>query len=150
MIEAMSGDQEDLDIWMRAVDGDTTEEEWKDFFTRKAFVTGVDFPLCLFYKELMAAFPEAKVVLSTRDPKTWYHSVYNTIWRFNQLMEEWSYNALIRTLDGRKNAGKTFFRKIQSKVPEGCSLNFQQAIEQGPLAAEQFFLEWQKEVGATK
>ena len=29
MIEAMSGDQEDLDIWMRAVDGDTTEEEFE-------------------------------------------------------------------------------------------------------------------------
>ena len=116
MIEVMSGDQEDLDIWMRAVDGDTTEEEWREFFRRKKFVTGLDFPLSLFYKELMAAFPEAKVVLSTRDPKTWFTSVNNSIWRFHQLLEDWSYDVLVRAVDGRKNAGKTFFRKIFSKV----------------------------------
>ena len=109
MFEVASGDQEDIDIWLRAVDGDTTAEEWREFFRRKRFVTGCDFPLSLFYKELMAAFPEAKVVLSTRDPKTWHRSVYNSIWRFNQLMEGWSYNALIRALDGRKNAGRNFF-----------------------------------------
>ena len=116
MIEVMSGDQEDLDIWMRAVDGDTTEEEWREFFRRKKFVTGLDFPLSLFYKELMAAFPEAKVVLSTRDPRTWYTSVHNSIWSFHQLLEDWSFNVLVRAVDGRKNAGKTFFRKIFSKV----------------------------------
>ena len=119
---------------MRAVDGDTAEEEWREFFGRKKFVTGCDFPLSLFYKELMAAFPEAKVVLSTRDLKTWHHSVYNSIWRFHQLLEGWSYDALVRTLDGRKNAGKAFVRKLNSKVPEGCSLSFQQAIEGGPVS----------------
>ena len=150
MFEVASGDQEDIDIWMRAMDGDTTEEEWREFFRRKRFVTGCDFPLTLFYKELMVAFPEAKVVLSTRDPKTWHHSVFNSIWRFDQLMEGWSYAALVRMLDGRKNAGRPFFWKIRSKVPQGCSLNFHEAIERGPLAAEQFFLDWQKEVvGAT-
>ena len=123
MIEAMSGEEEDLDIWMRAVDGDTIEEEWKDFFTRKEFVTGVDFPLCLFYKELMAAFPEAKVVLSTRDPRTWHGSVYNSIWRFDQLLAGWSFNLLMKMVDGRRHSGRVFFNKIHDKVKysmKGC------------------------------
>ena len=116
MIEAMSGDQEDLDIWMRAVDEDTAEEEWREFFRRKRFVTGCDFPLSLFYKELMAAFPEAKVVLSTRDPRTWHGSVYNSIWRFDQLLARWSFNLLTKMVDGRRHFGRDFFNKIHEKV----------------------------------
>ena len=29
----------------------------------------------MFYRELMEAFPEAKVVLTVRDPERWYESV---------------------------------------------------------------------------
>lgn len=41
----------------------------------------VDWPACTFYAELMAAFPEAKVLLSTRDPQRWYDSCRETIYR---------------------------------------------------------------------
>jgi len=41
----------------------------------------VDWPACTFYAELMAAFPEAKVLLSTRDPARWYESCRETIYR---------------------------------------------------------------------
>lgn len=44
------------------------------------FKSAVDFPASLAYRELMAANPEAKVVLSVRDPKSWSASVRDTIW----------------------------------------------------------------------
>jgi hypothetical protein len=40
----------------------------------------VDWPGCTFYAELMAAFPDAKVVLTVRDPDAWYESVLRTIY----------------------------------------------------------------------
>ena len=35
----------------------------------------MDYPVSNFYQDIMAAFPEAKVLLSLRDPVKWYHSV---------------------------------------------------------------------------
>jgi hypothetical protein len=40
----------------------------------------VDWPGCTFYQELMAYYPDAKVLLSVRDPEKWYDSAYNTIY----------------------------------------------------------------------
>jgi hypothetical protein len=45
----------------------------------------VDFPGCLLWRELMDLFPEAKVLLSVRDPESWYRSAAETI--FNPVME---------------------------------------------------------------
>lgn len=39
----------------------------------------VDFPAALYYRELMETFPDAKVVLTTRDPGRWYESMRRTI-----------------------------------------------------------------------
>ena len=41
----------------------------------------VDWPGCSFYQELMEAYPEAKVLLSVRDPDRWYESMLTTIYR---------------------------------------------------------------------
>ena len=40
----------------------------------QGFVAGVDAPLCFFYRELMALHPNAKVILTTRDPTSWVTS----------------------------------------------------------------------------
>ncbi|HEX5500217.1 MAG TPA: sulfotransferase [Thermomicrobiales bacterium] len=40
----------------------------------------VDWPSVYFWRELAAAYPEAKVILSVRDPERWYDSVRETIW----------------------------------------------------------------------
>eukprot|EP00854_Cymbomonas_tetramitiformis_P014694 gene14694-17361_t len=44
----------------------------------------VDWPASYFYKELMEAYPEAKVVLTTRDADAWYTSTVKTIYAFKK------------------------------------------------------------------
>lgn len=39
----------------------------------------VDFPGAIFYRQLLDHYPEAKVVLSVRDPESWYESTRATI-----------------------------------------------------------------------
>jgi hypothetical protein len=39
----------------------------------------VDFPGCVYWRELLAAWPDAKVILTTRDPHSWYASIRDTI-----------------------------------------------------------------------
>jgi hypothetical protein len=39
----------------------------------------VDWPGCAFYRQIMASFPKAKVILTLRDPEAWYESAVKTI-----------------------------------------------------------------------
>lgn len=47
----------------------------------KGFRSAVDFPYAKYYRELMAAYPKAKVVLTVRDPDAWYDSAIKTIFK---------------------------------------------------------------------
>jgi hypothetical protein len=44
----------------------------------------VDWPACSFYAELMHRHPDAKVLLSVRDPERWYESTRNTIYEIGK------------------------------------------------------------------
>jgi hypothetical protein len=64
--------------WDRAIDGDAP---WAEIFA--GFESTVDWPGGFFFEELVAAYPEAKVVLSVRDPERWEASFRDTIWNLS-------------------------------------------------------------------
>lgn len=47
----------------------------------EGFQATVDFPGYPYYKILLERYPEAKVILTTRDFEKWYDSTYKTIWK---------------------------------------------------------------------
>jgi hypothetical protein len=47
------------------------------------YEAAVDWPACTFYEELMERHPDAKVILSVREPERWYESVRNTIYELS-------------------------------------------------------------------
>ncbi len=63
--------------WQAAADGESVD--WDALF--KGYQSGVDFPVSGFYKELLAVYPGAKVILTTRDPNRWYESTLETIYK---------------------------------------------------------------------
>ena len=67
---------EHIETWDAAADGYPTD--WKTFL--KDYEATVDWPACSFYRELMQEYPDAKVLLSVRDPEKWYESTSNTIY----------------------------------------------------------------------
>lgn len=62
-------------FWNRAADGLVTD--WEEGLG--AFRSTVDWPSAAFYAELADFYPEARVILSTRDPERWYESMSETI-----------------------------------------------------------------------
>jgi len=46
--------------------------DWRWLFTH--YRATVDFPMCLYFSELIEAFPDARVVLTVRDPERWFES----------------------------------------------------------------------------
>jgi hypothetical protein len=68
----------DLDrvaLWQQALDG---RAPWEQIFA--GFHSTVDWPGGYFYRELMDIYPEAKVLLSVRDPEAWERSFRETVW----------------------------------------------------------------------
>jgi hypothetical protein len=61
--------------WEDALDGDA---DWDAIFGEHEAT--VDWPGSFFYRELADAYPDAKVVLSVRDPEAWEKSMRTTIW----------------------------------------------------------------------
>ena len=47
-----------------------------------SYRSAVDWPVCAFYRELAERYPQAKVILTMRDPERWYSSVMETIYPF--------------------------------------------------------------------
>jgi len=146
MMDILRGDQEDIDIWWDAAEGNVTKEKWQTYFSRKYCTTGVDFPFALFYKELMECFPNAKVILSTRDPDSWYSSVHESIFQMTKLLRDPSYSLLLKWMDGRKRCGKEFIDKLDDKIPDGCDVTYYTAISGGPDQAKKFYLDWNEAV----
>lgn len=76
MYELMS-DPERLPHWQDAFDGKPVD--WEGLFD--GYQSTMDYPGFYFYKEIMAAFPEAKVILTTRPGADWYESASKTIYK---------------------------------------------------------------------
>lgn len=62
-------------FWNRAAKGEPVD--WEELYGK--YNATADWPSCRFYAELADAYPDAKVVLSHRDPERWYESMSDTI-----------------------------------------------------------------------
>jgi hypothetical protein len=76
MIEIL-GDPGQASGWMDAIAGRSVD--WSTMPV--GYISLVDWPGCSFWPELSAANPDALVLLSVRDPESWYRSASNTIFQ---------------------------------------------------------------------
>ena len=54
-----------------------------------SYEAAVDWPSCTFYKQQMLAYPDAKVILSVRDPEKWHRSAMDTIFAVGKVLPPW-------------------------------------------------------------
>lgn len=65
------------DCWEAVVRGE--QVRWSVLF--EGYRSALDWPACAFWRELTDAYPDAKVILTVRDPDRWYASVRSTLYR---------------------------------------------------------------------
>jgi hypothetical protein len=53
--------------------------DWDALF--EGYQATVDYPGCQYYRQLMEHYPDAKVILTVRDPRKWYESASETIFQ---------------------------------------------------------------------
>ncbi len=77
MFELVMKHPEHLPEWKKLVAGEKPNYE----FLFDGYQSTADFPACMFYREFMVQYPQAKVVLMVRDADKWYDSAVKTIFR---------------------------------------------------------------------
>jgi hypothetical protein len=68
----------DSERWEEAARGEPTD--WRQFL--KEFRSAVDWPVAYFWRELWEVFPDARIILTERDPEAWHQSISQTIFEF--------------------------------------------------------------------
>jgi len=61
-------------LWIEAATG---KPDWDAIFAD--YGAAVDYPTALFWRELAAHYPDAKIIHSVRDPERWFESTQETI-----------------------------------------------------------------------
>lgn len=148
MVEVM-GNRKQIDLWNDVViEG---SGDWDSIF--EGFRASVDLPSVKYYLELMEHFPDAKVILTVRDPDSWYRSTRETIYAFKKTSSGMKWiprlRKLLRMVDGvywdgvfhgqfeDVEASKSIFRKhiedVKASVPAERLLVFNVRDGWGPL-----------------
>lgn len=73
-------------LWTAAAGG--APADWARLFAR--YKSTVDWPACEYYRDLLAVFPDAKFILTVRDPTDWYDSLFNTLFSLKLAMDRQS------------------------------------------------------------
>lgn len=71
------GNPQQVHYWEAASRGE--DVNWDELF--EGYQATVDYPGCRYYKQFMELYPDAKVVLTVRDPNNWYESTRDTIYQ---------------------------------------------------------------------
>jgi hypothetical protein len=74
----------EMSVWRAAAEG--TMPDWRTLLA--GYTSACSYPAAAFWPELAVAFPDAPIVLSVREPESWWKSVSNSI--LLRLREAWS------------------------------------------------------------
>jgi len=148
MLRAFTGTR-DANFWPKVGRGEGLDEDWKEFIQAEGLSAAVDFPMSLYWKDLLRMYPNAKVLLTVRDPVKWYQSVKNTIRNICRFLMESTAGAPLRMI-GRlqgKPVGAALYTcnaatYLGAKYPKGLF----GAVDAGEETAVRFFNDWKEQV----
>jgi hypothetical protein len=93
MTEVLAGARRNVPQWLDVIAG---KPDWDTIFD--GYQSTTDYPACTYWRELTAHYPEARVVLTTRDPDSWFESVSQTIFseQMNARIHDSDFGALLQ------------------------------------------------------
>ena len=137
------GRPERLQEWLDLAEGG--KRDWSGTFS--GYQAAVDWPASAFWRELVDFYPEAKVILTVRDPDRWYDSMAKTLYPqylqareqqtlFGRMVQPMIWDAIFDDRFDREWATERFRRHV-AEVTEAVSadrlLVFKTGEGWGPL-----------------
>ena len=130
--------------------GELSAQDWRQFIKSEGLSASVDYPMSLYWKDLVELYPDAKVLLTIRDPVRWYSSVQNTIRRSVWFLQESWLSIPLHLL--ARLSGKTLSPSVIKTVTAPTYLGPKYpggmfgAVDGGHEAAAQFYNDWNAQV----
>ncbi|ORZ18747.1 P-loop containing nucleoside triphosphate hydrolase protein, partial [Absidia repens] len=88
MLKILTDPSQDADIFKHAYEQPDEPVDWERAFS--GYTAAVDWPAAAFYEKLATqVYPDAKVILTVRDPEKWYASAAKTIREWPCVDESW-------------------------------------------------------------
>jgi hypothetical protein len=131
------------DWWYEAA-LDPAHADWAKIF--QGYGSTVDWPNATFYRELADAYPEAKVILTERDPDLWFESTQATIFKndippevaapFPRMLRKVVYELFDANMHDRDHVISVYLahnQKVRETIPAERLLVYQVAEGWAPL-----------------
>jgi hypothetical protein len=115
-----------LDFWLKVARSEPgTRHDWEQVFSK--YTAAVDNPACVVWRELMAEYSDAKVILSLhpKGAEAWYESTMSTIY-FTENM--WQFQVLKAVTPFGRKFGEMSRRLIWGRGHQGTMEDRQQAV----------------------
>jgi hypothetical protein len=108
MFEALGNfEKGHMDMWNDYMEG-AGEMDWQGIFS--GYDASTDLPACIHWREMIEAFPDAKVVLTFRDPEAWWNSYMSLVQSQESGVDRLSFLPRFKALDRLViNIEKIFF-----------------------------------------
>lgn len=145
MLEVFGHLDDHVPMWHAAARGEPVD--WDVLFD--GYSAGVDWPVGAFWPELMDAYPDALILLSSRDSESWWRSASNTIFptsgamgddapEWFEMMTEMMAARFTPALDDRDRCIAAFEAhnaRVRAEVPPERLLDWQPADGWEPICA---------------
>jgi len=116
-----------LDFWRKVADAPAgAQHDWETVFAN--YTAAVDNPACCVWEELLAANPEAKIILSLhpKGPDAWYQSAIETIYATERM---WQFKVLRLVSPWARKFGDMVTRLIWLRSHQGTMTDKAKAVE---------------------
>jgi hypothetical protein len=117
-----------LDFWHKVANEKAgTQFDWEQVFSK--YAATVDYPACSVWRELLSAYPDARVILSVHPhgAGAWYESTVDTIYWLTETM--WQFKVLQLATPYFKKVGDMFQKLIWQRSLKGTIIDRSKAIE---------------------
>jgi len=148
MVRAIVDGKSNTSFWAKAETGKLTDSDFKEFVKSERLSAAVDYPMSLYWKDLSRLYPNAKVLLTVRDPVKWYNSVNNTVRQIERFTKSRTALPLrvISWFSGRSFQPATFTCNAGTYLGARYPRGLFGAIDAGQETSIEFFNAWRDEV----
>lgn len=92
MLDTILDPTQTPEVFEEAYKNPNTIVDWETVF--QGYTAAVDWPAVAFFDRIHKLNPDAKVILTVRDPELWFNSVSRTIHEWPNVDETWPQNVL--------------------------------------------------------
>jgi len=83
--------RETFKFWHQLSENTASKDDIRTFFSDRHYSAVCDIPCLQYWQQIAGAFPNARIVLTVRDPVAWYHSVSTTLLPLVAQIDRWSW-----------------------------------------------------------